>query len=80
MDYLKNRQYAVMSHPMQMTIFIGSWVIQKPVKRPREKKKKAMAQTRFMIWCPFCICLFPFWKKHANLKGSCWDLDGTERI
>ena len=52
---MKNKQYAVMSHPMQITIFIGSCVIQQPVKRPSEKKKKAIAQTRFMNFDSFLI-------------------------
>ena len=37
-----------MSHPIQITIFIGSCVIQNPANNPIEKKKKAIAQTRFI--------------------------------
>jgi hypothetical protein len=33
-------------------------VIQNPVNKPNEKKKKAMAQTRFIFEDPFCTYVF----------------------
>ena len=57
-----------MSHPIQITIFIGSCVIQNPANNPIEKKKKAIAQTRFIFKNPFCTYLFRNFITHSFIN------------